>query len=243
MQYLRMPYGIKPASGIFQRLIENRLKNIPKTVVRIDDILVTGETDEEHLENLSMVLNVLKEMGVTVNDKCSFFVDEVEYMGHIISKNGIRTNDKKVADILQIPAPKNVKDIESFIGGINYYSKYIPDMATIANPLYRLLTKDQQWEWTDLHNQAFNSLKMKLTTAPVLINYNPKLPLKLPCDASGFGLGAVLSHVLPDNSERPIAYASRTLNEHEKNYSQLDKDPLSLGLKNIINIYLVENLY
>ena len=94
-------------------------------------------------------------------------------------------------------------------------------MATIANPLYQLLKRDQQWEWTGLHNNAFRSLKEKLTTAPILINYDPKLPLKLACDASRLGLGAVLSHILPDNSERPIAYASRTVNEHEKKYSQL----------------------
>ena len=154
-------------------------------------------------------------------------------MDYVISKDGIRTNGKKVEDILRIPVPQNVKNVEGFLGGINYYSKYIPNMASIANPLYRLLKNDQPWAWSDIHTQAFDTLKMKLTTAPVLINYDPKLPLKLACDATSFGLGAVLSHVLPDKSEHPIAFSSRTLNANEKNYTQLDKEWVSIiiGLK------------
>ena len=106
-------------------------------------------------------------------------------------------------------------------------------MASIANLLYRLLKKDQPWAWSDIHTQAFDTLKMKLATAPILINYDPKLTLKLACDASSFGLGAVLSDVLPDKSERPIAFSNHMLNAHEKNYSQLDKegDSIIFGLK------------
>ena len=106
-------------------------------------------------------------------------------------------------------------------------------MATIANPLYCLLKKDCAWNWTELQQESFTKLKNKLITTPVLIVYDKLLPLKLTCDASSYGVGAVSSHVLPDNSERPIAFASRTLNEHEKRYSQLDKECVSIifGLK------------
>ena len=131
-----MPYGIKPASGIFQKQMENCLKNISKTVVRIDDILISGESNREHLQNLEKVLKVLDELGVTANkSKCVFFADEVDYMGHIISKNGIRANIKKIDAIVNAPHPTNIKEVESFLGGINYYSQYIPDMATISSPL------------------------------------------------------------------------------------------------------------
>ena len=92
-EYTRMPYGVKPASEIFQRYIENALKGIPRTSVKIDDILVTGQNDEDHLRNLASVFNVLEEIGATVNErKCKFFADEIEYVGFIIDKHGLRTN-------------------------------------------------------------------------------------------------------------------------------------------------------
>ena len=155
------------------------------------------------------------------------------YMGHIVSKNGVKANVKKVDAILLAPHPKNVKEVQSFLGGINYYSKYIPDMATIACPLYRLLQKNTEWKWTPTHQRAFNELKNKLTATPILMLYGKRLPLKLACDASSYGLGAVLSQGSPDNSEHPIAFASRTVNEHEKRYSQLDKEGAAIifGLK------------
>ena len=114
-KYLRMPYGIKPASGIFQKQIENCLKDIPKTIVRIDDILVTGEDDDEHLGNLTITLHVLADLVVTANySNCIFFVDKVDYMGHIISKNRVCANVQKVEAILQASPPMNVKEVEGF---------------------------------------------------------------------------------------------------------------------------------
>ena len=141
-EYTRMPYGVKPASGIFQRFIENKLKNIPNTSVKIDDIAVTGPDDKTHLETLKKVFDVLKDIGATINQKkCEFFADEIEYVGFIIDKNGLRTNPKKVKAISEIPIPTCVKQLQSFLGCINYYSRFIPNLEEIAKPLYRLIEK------------------------------------------------------------------------------------------------------
>ena len=224
-----MPYGVKPATGIFQRFIENALANIPYTATKVDDILISGKTDADHIENIENVFRVLKEVGTTVNKKkCMFFVKEIEYVVFIVNKNGIRLNPHKIDAINELPEPKDLKQLQSFLGGINYYSKFIPNMAEIGKPLYCLLEKDAEWKWTKTEQLSFENLKQVLLTAPVLTIFDQNLPLKLDCDASQYGLEAVLSHVCPDKSERPIAYASRTLNEHELNYSQIDKEEASI---------------
>ena len=235
-QYTRMPYGVKPASGIFQRFIENKLRNIPCTVVKIDDILITGENDEEKTEDIEKVLEILNEVGATVNkSKCLFFANEIEYIGFLIEKNGIRVNPRKIDPIINMPQPTNVKQLQSFLGAVNYYSKFIPNMADIAKHLYKLIEKNAIWEWKNECDNSFRILKQRLSESPVLSMYNPDLPLKVDCDASKYGLGAVLSHKYADGTEKPIAYASRTLNKNEINYSQVDKEGASiiLALKKI----------
>ena len=171
----------------------------------------------------------MKEVGATVNKKkCMFFVKEIEYVGFIINKNGIRLNPHKIDAINELPESKDLKQLQSFLGGLNYYSKFIPNMAEIAKPLYCLLEKGTEWKWTKTEQLSFKNLKQVLLTAPVLTIFDQNVPLKLDCNASQYGLGAVLSHVYPDKSERPIAYASRTLNKHELNYSQTDKEGASI---------------
>ena len=116
-EYTRMPYGVKPASGVFQRYIEHALKGIPRTSVKIDDILVTGQSDADHFKNLASVFTVLEDIGATVNkQKCKFFADEIDYVGFIIDKHGIRTNPEKVKAIVELPEPTCLKQVQSFLG-------------------------------------------------------------------------------------------------------------------------------
>ena len=138
------------------------------------------------------------------------------------------TNPEKNKAVLEEPAPKDVPQLRSFLGAINYYGHFIADMATITAPLNKLLMKDVQWKWTDEEENSFRALKSKLADAPLLCLYDKKLALKLSCDASSYGVGAILSHVFPDETERPIAYASHTLSKTERNYSQLDKEALGI---------------
>ena len=238
-----MPYGVKPASGIFERFIENKLSNVPCTVVKIDDILITGKNDKEHVKNIKKVSEILNEVGALVNkSKCLFFPNEIICIGFLIDKNGIRVNPRKIDPIINMPQPTNVKQLQSFLGAVNYYSKFIPNMADIAKHLYKLIEKNAIWEWKNECDDSFQVLKQRLSESPVLSMYDPDILLKVDCDASKQGLGAVLSHKYPDGTEKSIAYANRTLNKNEINYSEAEKEGASIifALKKF-NQYLLGN--
>ena len=228
-RYKRLPFGVHSAPAIFQRAMEGLLRDIPSTVVYIDDILVTGSTEEEHLQNLEAVLSRLEEEGLTLKkEKCQFMMEEVEYLGHVISAEGLRPATSKARAILEAPTPKNVSQLRSFLGMVNYYGKFVDNLSTRLAPLHQLLQKDAHWKWETQQTKAFEEVRQLLAKVPVLGHYNPEKPLTLATDASPYGIGAVLSHSTPDGTEKPIAYASRSLNKVERRYSQLDKEALSV---------------
>ena len=228
-QYNRLPFGIASAPSIFQRVMENLLQGIPGICVYIDDILVTGRTPAEHLDHLAEVLRRLQKAGMKLKRaKCEFFLPSVDYVGHTISADGLHTSKAKVEAILRAPAPRNVGELRSFLGLVNYYGKFFPDLATTLSPLYELLQKTTKWTWGQKQREAFAAVKDLLRSPHVLVHYNDKLPLILACDASPYGVGAVLSHRMPTGEEKPIAFASRTLTAVERKYSQLDKEALAL---------------
>ena len=132
-----------------------------------------------------------------------------------------------VEAIFQAPAPTNVAGLRSFLGLVNYYGKFLPDLATLLSPLYLLLQKKQKWMWCSAQEEAFRKVKELLKSSRVLVHFDSTLPLTLSCDASPYGVGAVLSHKMPEG-ERPIAFASRTLTTTERAYSQLDKEALAI---------------
>ena len=195
----------------------------------IDDILVTGSSEQEHLDNLAQVLQRLEAAGMRLKkEKCEFLVPAVAYLGHVISAEGLRTSDVKVKAIVDAPAPRNVTELRSFLGLVNYYGKFLPDLATTLSPLYSLLQKQKRWTWGQRQKDAFKSVKDLLMSSRVLVHFDDSLPLVLACDASPYGLGAVLSHRMPDGTERPVGFSSRTLAKAEQNYSQLDKEALAI---------------
>ena len=157
----------------------------------------------------------------------------VTYLGHVINSQGLRPLPEKIQAIQQAPTPWNVNELKSYLELLTYYGKFLPNLATRLAPLYTLLGKDVEWVWSSAQEQAFGESKMLLTSSPLLVHFNPQLPLLLACDASAYGIGAVLAHRLPDGSEKPIGYASRTLNSAKRNYSQLEKEGLScvFGIK------------
>ena len=228
-QYNRLPFGITSVPVIFQQTMEKLLQGIPRVTVYIDDILVTGKSDQEHLHNLNLVLERLHQYGLRLKrGKCSFMEPSVRYLGYLIDKEGLHTTPEKVQAILHKPVPRDVKKLRSFLGLVNYYSKFIRNLSTIVQPLNRLLFRNTPWKWSDECQEAFKTLKERLASSKVLVHYDPALPLKLDCDASAYGVGAVLSHVFPDGEERPIAYASCTLTKTERGYAQVEKEALSL---------------
>lgn len=233
-EYTRLPFGVASAPAIFQKAMDGMLQGIPHCICYLDDILVTGRTAEEHRQNLEMVLSRLQERGMRLRqDKCRLFQDSVDYLGHTIDAQGVHTSDKKVRAIVGAPSPRNIQELRSFLGLLNYYGKFLPNLAMTLHPLHKLLRAGQPWVWSSKCQRAFETAKRKLVDAPVLAHYDPQLPIVLAGDASAYGLGAVISHRLPDGSERPVAFASRTLTSSEQNYPQVEREALSLvfGIK------------
>ena len=233
-QYTRLPFGVASALAHFQKAMDSVLQGIPHCICYLDDILVTGRSDAEHSKNLETVLQRLQKHGVRLKrEKCSFFQDSVEYLCHTINAQGIHTTDKKVRAIVSAPSPSNLAELRSFLGLLNYYSKFLPSLASVLNPLHSLLQTGQPWKWSQSCEDAFQKAKKALVEAPILAHYDPDLPISLAGDASAYGVGAVISHTMPDGTERPVAFASRTLSTSERNYSQVEKEALSLifGIK------------
>ena len=228
-KYKRLPFGVASAPAIFQRIMETLLQGLQGVCVYLDDILVTGRTAEEHLHNLEEVLKRLEEAGMRLKkDKCAFLLSQVEYLGHVISQQGLHPSDSKVAAVVNAPAPTNVTELRSLLGLVNYYGKFLPNLASILAPLYKLLQKGASWHWGGEQKEALAEVKRLLQSPNQLVHFDGSKPLVLACDASPYGVGAVLSHRQEDGSERPIAFASRTLASAEKNYSQLDKEALAI---------------
>ncbi len=197
--------------------------------VRVDDILVSGKNDTEHIENLTAVLKILKESGLTFKlAKCSFTAPEVTYCGYVVSKEGLKPMPRNVEAVKNVSPPEDVTQLRSFLGMVNYYNMYLPKLATVTEPLHHLLRKHVNWKWDDKCNEAFEKVKEMLCTAPLLAHFDPVKPILVQVDASPFGLGAILSHVDEGGREYPVYYASRTLSAAERNYPQIEKEGFAI---------------
>ena len=225
----RLSFGVNAVVGCFQRIITNVLKGLKGVIAYIDDILVTGSDSYEHLVNVELVLERLRQAGLQVNkDKCYFMQPSVEYLGHRIDAEGLHPIPTKVKAVKEAPTPANKTELRSFLGLINYYSRFLRNLSTELAPLYELTKKDVSWKWGKREEKVFNFAKDMISTSDLLVHYNPQLPLLVQCDASPRGIGCVLSHRYADGTDRPIAFASRSLNSAEINYSQIDREALAL---------------
>lgn len=226
----RLPYGISVAPGLFQRTMDTVLAGVPQVVAYLDDILIASETTEEHDQVLIEVLTRLSKAGLRANtSKCEFYVESLEFLGHKIDRYGIYPSQAKVEAIHQAPAPTNKKELQAFLGMVNFYNRFLKGRSEVAEVLHRLLDNGSAWEWKAKHQKAFDGLKDLLTSNSLLTHLKKEVPLVLSCDASSVGVGAVLSHRDKEGRELPIAYASRTLNKTERNYAQIDREALSIA--------------
>ena len=228
-KFKRLPFGLSCAPAIFQKLIEQLVGDISGVACYLDDIVVTGKTKQEHLDNLQKTMDKLNASGLRLKlEKCQFFQDSVTYLGHILDEQGIRPHPDKVKAITAMPEPKNQGELRSFLGMVQYYDRFIPGLATDCAVLNDLLQKKSKWQWTTTHAKAVNAVKTALTSADILTHYDPSLPLSLACDASPVGVGAVIFHTFPGGKEKPVAYASRKLTSAEQNYAQIQKEALGI---------------
>ena len=240
----RLPFWGASAPALFQRTMDILLQGLPKVMCYLDDIIVTGHTDEEHFSYLEEVLRRLSVHGFRLKQpKCSLFQSSVEFLGHTIDAQDVHTLLAKCQAIVKAQAPRDVTELRSFLGLLNYYGRFIPNLASLLHLLNQLLRKGVVWKWSEECAQAFKVAKEALVLAHVLAHYYPALPLLLAADALSYGVGAVISQYL-DGRERLITFASRTLTAAEKNYAQLEKEALALvfGVKHF-HQYLYGRLF
>ena len=223
-----MPFGISSAPGIFQRVMEGLLADIKGVVVYLDDILITGPTEEQHLATLETVLRKLEDAGLKLRkEKYVFQSPSVVYLGHRIDAQGLHPVEDKIRAIRDAPQPSNITELKAYLGLLSYYSKFLPNLSTEMEPLYRLLKHAQPWTWSTQQQKAFERSKQLLLSSKVLVHFDPRKEIRLACDASPYGIGAVLSHVFSDGSEKPVGFVSRSLTKSERNYAQIEKEALS----------------
>lgn len=229
-EFCRMPFGLKTAPATFQRTIDNVLRGLQglHCMSYLDDIIIYSSSLEEHLQKLRIVFERLRQHNFKVQlDKSEFFRKEVLYLGHKITKEGLKPNDDKIKAVLKYPIPRTPTEIKSFLGLIGYYRKFIKDFAKITKPLTSCLKKGKKIVIDETYIDAFNKCKELLVNAPILQYPDPEKPYILTTDASLFAIGAVLSQG-SIGSDRPIAYASRTLTETETRYSAIERELLAI---------------
>ncbi|XP_039451777.1 uncharacterized protein K02A2.6-like [Culex pipiens pallens] len=228
-RYTRLTPGITSAPGSYQQLMDTMVGDLNGTCGYLDDILVGGHTPEEHDRNLQQVLRRLEEYGLTVRiEKCSFRMPQVKYLGQILDGDGIRPDPDKTSAVATMPPPHDVSSLRSYLGAVNYYGKYIPEMRKLRYPMDQLLKAGVKWEWSEACQRAFNRFRDILQSPLALTHYNPKLDIVVSADASQHGIGARIAHKLPDGTVKAISYASRSLTPAEANYSQIEKEGLGL---------------
>ncbi|XP_058816399.1 uncharacterized protein K02A2.6-like [Topomyia yanbarensis] len=228
-QPTRLMYGVASAPAIFQREISQILQGIPGVSVFLDDVKITGPDDETHLRRLREVLKRFQEHNMRVNlTKCEFFADSIQYCGYVIDSQGIHKMLQKVEAIQKMPRPENRDQVRAFLGLVNYYGRFMKSLSTKLYPINNLLKDKIPFVWTDDCEKAFEWVKAEMQSDRMLVHYDVNLPLVLATDASPYGVGAVLSHIYPDGTERPIQYASQTLNSTQQNYTQIDKEAYAI---------------
>nr|XP_039248881.1 uncharacterized protein K02A2.6-like [Styela clava] len=200
-------------------------------------MLTTGNNNIEHLDNIEKLLMRLQQYNLKVNkSKTEFFKNSVEFCGYKVDCNKLHKTDVKIKAIRDAPRPGNVSQVRSFIGMVNYYQRFIPNLSSVLYPLNCLLRANCRWKWTKYCEKAFLEAKKLMTSNTVLTHYDPSLTLKLACDASQYGLGAVMSHVMKDGSERPIAFSSKSLTEKTKEiFTNRERGPCNyLGSQKVL---------
>lgn len=229
-EFLRMPFGLKNAPATFQRLMTVALSGLQglQCFIYLDDVVIFASTVEEHSQRLCNIFERLRNNNLLLQpDKCEFMHKEVAYLGHIISDKGISPNPEKVKAIKDYPIPQNPKQIKQFLGLIGYYRRFIKDFSKFAKPLTVLLKKDVSFNWSSEQDQSIEYFKAALTQAPILQYPDFSREFLLTTDASNYAIGAILSQG-EVGKDLPIAFASRTLNKAECNYSTIERELLAI---------------
>lgn len=229
-QFTRMPFGLKNAPATFQRLMDQVLTGLQGTelFVYLDDIVIYASSLKEHESKFNKLANRLRQANLRLQpDKCEFLRKEVSYLGHIIGEKGVQPDPQKVEAVQKFPRPVNEKNIKQFLGLAGYYRRFIPDFSKEARALTKLLKKDTKFTWGEEQEKSFEALKNTLCTEPLLQYPDFTRPFVITTDASNYAIAGILSQGTV-GKDLPIAYASRTLNSAEQNYSTIEKELLAI---------------
>jgi RNase H-like domain found in reverse transcriptase/Reverse transcriptase (RNA-dependent DNA polymerase) len=229
-EFLVMPFGLTNAPSVFQALMNDVFWEFLNdfVMVYLDDITTCSKSEREHLQHVETVLQKLKKHDLYGKLwKCHFNETEVEFLGHVVNAEGIKIQKSKVEVIQKYPRPKNVRDLQSFLGLANYYRSYITNFSTPAALTNATRGQRRQLDWGKPQESAFHDVKRAYTTAPVLKIADPALNYVVTTDASDFGIGAVLEQEY-DDGLHPVACASRKLNSAEQNYPTHDRELLAI---------------
>lgn len=231
-EYLVMPFGLRNAPSVFQRFIQDVLSDAIGIFVQVylDDIIIYSKSLDEHIQHVRKILSLLIKNGLYVKlEKCDFHVKETIFLGFVVSVNGLSMDRNKVKAVIDWPIPKNIKELQGFLGLCNFYRKFINNFAEIIEPLRRLLKKNSSFIWDVRADNAFNKLKEAFTTEEILVYPDPEKEFFVETDASNFAVGCVLSQISnKDNKLHPVAFYSRSLSSAEINYTIYDKELLAI---------------
>lgn len=223
-KFNRLPFGIKSAPEIFQKKCYELFGDLPGVEIYFDDIVVSGCDEKEHDENLNKLLGRASSHNVKFNkEKFQFRVQEIKYLGMIISENGVKADPSHIKAIKEMKIPSNKQEVRRLLGMINYLSKFMPNVSKVTAPLRHLIKNNVDFNWSFEHEESFNKIKFMLTTSPVLKVFNPKEEIVIQADSSKDGMGACLLQ-----NSQPVSFVSRSLSENEKNFAQIEKELLAI---------------
>ncbi|QRW23071.1 Retrotransposable element Tf2 protein [Rhizoctonia solani] len=226
-----MPFGLTNAPAAFQHFMNNLFRDLINVtvVIYLDDILIFSEKPKDHPTHVREVLSQLMRNQLFCKlSKCHFHVTTVDYLGIVISPAGFSMDQKKIEAVTSWPQPRTVKQVQAFLGFVNYLCQFIPNFSSVACPLHNLTKKENPWSWGNPKEAAFQELKSLVTKSLVLIHSNPDLPYYLETNASGVAMGAILSQQGPNNQLHPIAYMSKSFSGAEANYDTHNKELLAI---------------
>ncbi|KAL1251129.1 hypothetical protein QQF64_018925 [Cirrhinus molitorella] len=227
-RFCRVPYGLASAPSAFQKMMAAILDGVPGVQNYLDDLIIYGATADEHDRTLNTVLLKLKQAGLVLNDeKCHFRQTKLRFLGHVITADGILPDHGHVDAILKAPPPSDATALRSFLGLASWYAKFIPNFAMVVAPMRECVQDKDTFLWSDAAQASFDKVKQLLVCSSALALYDPSLRSVISTDACDYGLGAVFSQIQQDGTEKPVAFASRTLTVTESKYSIVEKEALA----------------
>ena len=227
-EFNRVPFGLAQASAYFQRLINEVLTDCNFAMGYLDDIIIFSKTEEEHLQHLKEIFERLRKAGLKLKLlKCSFFKKHIQYLGHLISDEGIQPLPENLESIAKMPVPQNAKQVKQFLGLVGYYRKFVPRFSDISRPLTQLTRKNEGFNWSTECDKCFHMLKDYLQEAPILRYPDPTADYILYTDASKYAYAGVLSQSI-DRTDHPVAYTSGVFRGSQLNWAALTKEAYAI---------------